>query len=109
MPPTRVCHSFCVEAVAIEVEHAHVLAAGVGIVVVADARVLPGGTAHIADVGMTGSRAGVIGVRREQALRERRQPDLGHRIAPLARCLKQATGEICLVPSGRIVASPSMR
>jgi 2',3'-cyclic-nucleotide 2'-phosphodiesterase len=34
----------------------------------ADARVLPGGTAFIADVGMTGSRAGVIGVRREQAL-----------------------------------------
>jgi metallophosphoesterase (TIGR00282 family) len=34
----------------------------------ADARVLPGGTAHMADVGMTGSRAGVIGVRREQAL-----------------------------------------
>jgi 2',3'-cyclic-nucleotide 2'-phosphodiesterase len=33
-----------------------------------DARVLPGGTAHITDVGMTGSRAGVIGVRREQAL-----------------------------------------
>jgi 2',3'-cyclic-nucleotide 2'-phosphodiesterase len=35
----------------------------------ADARVLPGGTAHITDVGMTGSRAGVIGVRREQAIR----------------------------------------
>jgi metallophosphoesterase (TIGR00282 family) len=35
----------------------------------ADHRVLPGGTAHIADVGMTGSRAGVIGVKREQALR----------------------------------------
>jgi metallophosphoesterase (TIGR00282 family) len=34
----------------------------------ADARVLPGGTAYITDVGMTGSRAGVIGVRREQAL-----------------------------------------
>jgi metallophosphoesterase (TIGR00282 family) len=34
----------------------------------ADVRVLPGGTAHVADVGMTGSRAGVIGVRREQAL-----------------------------------------
>jgi 2',3'-cyclic-nucleotide 2'-phosphodiesterase len=34
----------------------------------ADARVLPGGTAHISDTGMTGSRAGVIGVRREQAL-----------------------------------------
>jgi len=34
----------------------------------ADARVLPGGTAYISDTGMTGSRAGVIGVRREQAL-----------------------------------------
>ncbi len=35
----------------------------------ADARVLPGGTAHMSDVGMTGSRAGVIGVRRDQVLR----------------------------------------
>jgi len=34
----------------------------------ADDRVLPGGTAYVTDVGMTGSRAGVIGVRREQAL-----------------------------------------
>jgi hypothetical protein len=34
----------------------------------ADARVLPGGTAFVTDVGMTGSRAGVIGVRRDQAL-----------------------------------------
>lgn len=34
----------------------------------ADARVLDGGTAYISDVGMTGSRAGVIGVKREQAL-----------------------------------------
>ena len=34
----------------------------------ADARVLPGGTAYISDVGMTGSRDGVIGVKREQAL-----------------------------------------
>lgn len=34
----------------------------------ADARVLPDGTAFIADVGMTGSRDSVIGVRREQAL-----------------------------------------
>ena len=34
----------------------------------ADARVLPGGTAYISDVGMTGARAGVIGVKREQAL-----------------------------------------
>jgi 2',3'-cyclic-nucleotide 2'-phosphodiesterase len=35
----------------------------------ADGRVLPGGTAHVSDVGMTGSRAGVLGVRPEQALR----------------------------------------
>jgi metallophosphoesterase (TIGR00282 family) len=35
----------------------------------ADARVLPGGTAYVTDVGMTGPRGGVIGVRREQALR----------------------------------------
>ncbi len=34
----------------------------------ADARVLPMGTAFICDVGMTGSRAGVLGVRREQAV-----------------------------------------
>jgi metallophosphoesterase (TIGR00282 family) len=34
----------------------------------ADARVLPGGTAFISDVGMTGARGGVIGVRREQAI-----------------------------------------
>jgi metallophosphoesterase (TIGR00282 family) len=35
----------------------------------ADARVLPQGTAHITDVGMTGSRSGVIGADREHALR----------------------------------------
>ncbi|HZG48263.1 MAG TPA: TIGR00282 family metallophosphoesterase [Thermoleophilaceae bacterium] len=34
----------------------------------ADARVLPGGTAYVTDVGMTGARDGVIGVKREQAL-----------------------------------------
>ena len=35
----------------------------------ADARVLPGGTAFITDVGMTGARGGVIGADREHALR----------------------------------------
>jgi calcineurin-like phosphoesterase len=35
----------------------------------ADARVLPGGTAYISDVGMTGARGGVIGVKAEQAVR----------------------------------------
>ena len=34
----------------------------------ADARVLPGGTAHISDVGMTGARSGVIGAKKEQVL-----------------------------------------
>jgi 2',3'-cyclic-nucleotide 2'-phosphodiesterase len=35
----------------------------------ADGRVLPGGTAFISDVGMTGSRTSVLGVKPEQALR----------------------------------------
>ena len=35
----------------------------------ADARVLPGGTAYITDVGMTGPRGGVIGVNKEQSIR----------------------------------------
>jgi metallophosphoesterase (TIGR00282 family) len=34
----------------------------------ADARVLPGGTAYISDVGMTGARTSVIGVKKEQAV-----------------------------------------
>jgi 2',3'-cyclic-nucleotide 2'-phosphodiesterase len=34
----------------------------------ADARVLPGGTAHISDVGMTGSRTSVLGVKPAQVL-----------------------------------------
>ncbi len=33
-----------------------------------DARVLPKGTAYITDVGMTGARGGVLGVKREQAI-----------------------------------------
>jgi 2',3'-cyclic-nucleotide 2'-phosphodiesterase len=35
----------------------------------ADARVLPGGTAYISDVGMTGPHGGVIGAEREPAVR----------------------------------------
>jgi metallophosphoesterase (TIGR00282 family) len=34
----------------------------------ADGRVLPGGTAFLSDLGMTGARGGVIGVRKEQIL-----------------------------------------
>jgi metallophosphoesterase (TIGR00282 family) len=35
----------------------------------ADGRVLPGGTAFVSDVGMTGSRTSVLGIKPEQALR----------------------------------------
>ena len=45
----------------------------------ADARVLPGGTAYVTDVGMTGPRDGVIGVERDPAIR---------------RFLTQAPGEV---------------
>ena len=41
----------------------------------ADGRVLPGGTAFISDVGMTGSRQSVLGVRTEQAI-ERMRTDM---------------------------------
>jgi metallophosphoesterase (TIGR00282 family) len=34
----------------------------------ADARVLPGGTGYITDVGMTGARGGVIGMKKEQSI-----------------------------------------
>ena len=34
----------------------------------ADGRVLPGGTAFLSDLGMTGARGGVIGVKKEQIL-----------------------------------------
>jgi metallophosphoesterase (TIGR00282 family) len=34
----------------------------------ADARILPGGTAYVTDLGMTGSHAGVIGYRAEEAV-----------------------------------------
>src|SRR3712207_2233665 len=34
----------------------------------ADERVLPKGTAYMSDVGMTGPRGGVIGVKKEQAI-----------------------------------------
>jgi metallophosphoesterase (TIGR00282 family) len=37
-------------------------------VATADARVLPGGTAYITDVGMTGARGGVIGMKKEQSV-----------------------------------------
>ncbi|MDR3642496.1 MAG: TIGR00282 family metallophosphoesterase [Candidatus Doudnabacteria bacterium] len=41
----------------------------------ADARILPGGTAYISDVGMTGPRDGVIGVKKESVLRKFLHPE----------------------------------
>ena len=41
----------------------------------ADARVLPGGTGYISDVGMTGPRDGVIGVKKENVLRKFLHPE----------------------------------
>lgn len=41
----------------------------------ADARVLPGGTAYISDVGMTGPRDGVLGVIKENVLRKFLHPE----------------------------------
>jgi metallophosphoesterase (TIGR00282 family) len=38
----------------------------------ADLRVLPGGTAYITDVGMTGPRGGVLGVKKEQSIQSMR-------------------------------------
>ena len=43
----------------------------------ADARVLPKGTAFISDVGMTGSRTSVLGVKPEQVLASADHPDAG--------------------------------
>jgi hypothetical protein len=62
----------------------------------ADGRVLPGGTAYLSDAGMTGARAGVIGVKREQAI-ERFLTDLPVRF-------ETATEDVwimgCVVESG---------
>lgn len=41
----------------------------------ADARVLPGGTAYVSDVGMTGARDGVIGVKKANVLDKFLHPD----------------------------------
>jgi metallophosphoesterase (TIGR00282 family) len=67
----------------------------------ADARVLPGGTAYVTDIGMTGSHAGVIGYRAQLAIQRQ---VLARRIR-----LELADGDVRLqgavievdVPSGR--------
>lgn len=52
----------------------------------ADGRVLPGGTAFISDVGMTGARDSVLGVKKEQAI-ERMRTDMPVRF-------ETATGDV---------------
>jgi metallophosphoesterase (TIGR00282 family) len=47
----------------------------------ADGRILPGGTAFISDVGMTGSRASVLGVKSDLAI-ERMRTDMPVRFEP---------------------------
>jgi calcineurin-like phosphoesterase len=54
----------------------------------ADARILPGGTAYVTDLGMTGSHSGVIGYRAEQAIQ---RAALGRRVR-----LEPADGELRL-------------
>ena len=41
----------------------------------ADARILPGGTGYLSDVGMTGARDGVIGVKKENVLEKFLHPE----------------------------------
>lgn len=48
----------------------------------ADARILPGGTAYITDVGMTGDYDSVIGMDKEGSLRRWRSDVPGQRLAP---------------------------
>jgi 2',3'-cyclic-nucleotide 2'-phosphodiesterase len=48
----------------------------------ADARVLPGGTAYISDVGMTGPRDSVLGVKKENALKKFLDPSQKFRNEP---------------------------
>jgi calcineurin-like phosphoesterase len=86
----------------------------------ADARVLPGGTAYITDVGMTGPRGGVIGVKREQAIESLRthmkiryetaEEDpwlMGVLVTLDARPLRAASISPLLVPwDGAVAAAP---
>jgi hypothetical protein len=67
----------------------------------ADARVLPGGTAYVTDVGMTGPRGGVIGVKREQAVEAIR--DL-HRGPMAQRCADHHRGRATAGSVDRTVA-----
>ena len=73
----------------------------------ADARVLPGGTAYISDVGMTGPRGGVIGVVKEQAIASLRthmnerfetSEDDPWRMGVLVRCAEQPRRAAAIEP-----------
>jgi metallophosphoesterase (TIGR00282 family) len=70
-----ICIDFHAEATAEKLAFAHYMDGLVSAVLgththvpTADARILPGGTAYVTDLGMTGSHAGVIGFRAEAAM-----------------------------------------
>jgi len=70
-----ICIDFHAEATAEKLAFAHYMDGIVSVIVgththvqTADARILPGGTAYVTDLGMTGSHSGVIGFRAEPAM-----------------------------------------
>jgi 2',3'-cyclic-nucleotide 2'-phosphodiesterase len=58
----------------------------------ADARILPNGTAHITDVGMTGSLNGVLGVKKENALKKFLDPSTKFKNEPEEEGILQING-----------------
>ncbi len=60
----------------------------------ADARVLLGGTAYISDVGMTGSRDGIIGVVRENAMAKFLDPAIKFKNEPEESGVMQINGVV---------------
>ncbi len=69
----------------------------------ADARVLPGGTAYITDLGMTGPHESVIGVRREIAVK-RFLTGLPGRFEPASRDVRVQGAVVEAGPDGRAVS-----
>ena len=83
----------------------------------ADARVLPGGTAYITDVGMTGPRGGVIGVRKEQAIESLRThmsvrfetaEDDPWLMGVLVRCAERRCGRVDRAAAAAVGGQPGL-
>lgn len=67
----------------------------------ADARVLSGGTAYISDVGMTGARDGVLGVKAENALKKFLDPTVKFKNEPEEEGIMQINGVLVEVGEDR--------